>query len=48
VFGLREFMNVVLGNLPEYDLSNLMWRPDVISLTCHGKKGDMCHVEMGE
>jgi hypothetical protein len=29
------------------DLSNLRWKSDVISLTCHRKKGDMCDLEMG-
>jgi hypothetical protein len=29
------------------DLLNLTWWPDITMLTCHGKKGDTCHMDMG-
>jgi hypothetical protein len=29
LFGVQEILNVVLGNLPKDNLSNLMWRPDI-------------------
>jgi hypothetical protein len=32
---------------PENDLPKLTWQPDVIVMTCRGRRGDMCHSKIG-
>jgi hypothetical protein len=42
------YLNAEQEYLMEDDLSNLTWWHDVTVMTCHGKKGNTCHMEMDE